>query len=37
MDEARIAILKAEIDSHERDIDRIYERIEQRNSENDAP
>ena len=30
MDEARIAILKAEIDSHERDIDRIYERIEQR-------
>ena len=30
MDEARIAILKAEIDSHERDIDRTYERIEQR-------
>ena len=30
MDEARIAILKAEIDSRDRDIDRIYERIEQR-------
>ena len=30
MDEARTAILKAEIDSRERDIDRIYERIEQR-------
>ena len=30
MDEARIAILKAEIDSRQRDIDAIYDRIEDR-------